>query len=651
MNYRGLKIFLLGLLMIVLSGCGNKLTKEELLEVNAQEFMYVGEYLEIKLPVEFDGLNLSNNVWNNSNDIAAFFEEPGKLYGSEDGDTIVTVKNGKVLFTIKVEVVDKVKAEKDIYEIMTYLRENMGTVGEQQFEIVTSMDGYDFKVAYVSSEPDELSLDGTFTRGLIDKYVTIDATLFYKGLTKKFPISVKIEKIPASLQKQTIEAFLKEEIEDIIVKETGKLPAYFEEYQTRVKWRASFPGVVDSNYNIHKAYSATTVKLYALYDIAGEENEMVINYKSVGISESEKKEYMDKVFKDLIPLEAGRWLNLAYGNKVDIIQDYIYPDAVTQLRPGVNKKGEEMPGGPQYVVIHDTGMTNVGDDADGLNEFIHNNANTPGGRVASWHFSIDDTKAYQHVPTNEIAWHAGDGGNKFGYSAYSEKYRTTLIGGGNQNGIGIETCINPGNDYEYTLKRTAKLTADLLYQYGLQLDRIKQHFNFSGKNCPNVIRSTNGLWDTFLRDVEIEYFLLVIGNDAKLEWEVSHPQIVKSSGLVVSPIDDTLVNLTLKVTIGEGQYVYNYEVMVKGYPIEEKLLKVYYDLAINIIPLRASADINLPVINELYKAAIVWKSSDPTVLSETGKYIKPDQEKNVTLTATISINGEELVRTFSVSVK
>ena len=76
--------------------------------------------------------------------------------------------------------------------------------------------------------------------------------------------------------------------------------------------------------------------------------------------------------------------------------------------------------------------------------------------------------------------------------------------GGNNNSIGIESCINDGTDIYYTWQKTAKLVAHLLYDNKLTFDDVKQHHYYSGKNCPQTMRM-NGMWDHFMDLVKFEY--------------------------------------------------------------------------------------------------------------------------------------------------
>ena len=161
---------------------------------------------------------------------------------------------------------------------------------------------------------------------------------------------------------------------------------------------------------------------------------------------------------------------------IPIITDFI-PKG-TMERPGQERKIE-------YVVIHETGNPGRNADAASHNNYLHKEADN---QQKSWHYTVDDHEIYYHIPDNEIAFHAGDGLSK---------------DGGNLNGIGIEMCINPENDYEQTLKNTAKLTAMLLKAYDLDISSVKKHQDFSGKHCPdNLLKEDR--WGEFVDMVKTE---------------------------------------------------------------------------------------------------------------------------------------------------
>ncbi len=100
-----------------------------------------------------------------------------------------------------------------------------------------------------------------------------------------------------------------------------------------------------------------------------------------------------------------------------------------------------------------------------------------------------------------------DGKYYIGETYYSSGYEKISNRGGNNNSIGIESCINEGTDIYLTWQRTAKLVANLLHNNNLTFDDVKQHHYFSGKNCPQTIRM-NGMWEHFMELVKTEYDII-----------------------------------------------------------------------------------------------------------------------------------------------
>lgn len=133
-----------------------------------------------------------------------------------------------------------------------------------------------------------------------------------------------------------------------------------------------------------------------------------------------------------------------------------------QNRPGVKRE-------IKYIVIHETGNPAAGADAK-----AHGKLQAAGGEgKTSWHYTVDDKEIWHSIPDDEEAYHAGDGAD----------------GEGNLHGIGIELCVNQDGDFEKTFDNAARLTGWLMYAYDIPADRVRQHFDFSGKNCPEQIRA------------------------------------------------------------------------------------------------------------------------------------------------------------------
>ena len=139
----------------------------------------------------------------------------------------------------------------------------------------------------------------------------------------------------------------------------------------------------------------------------------------------------------------------------------------------------------KYIVIHETGNFDKGAGAENHAKYLYNLAVKNDGWV-SWHYTVDDKNIIRHIPENEITWNAGDG---------------LKDDGGNMSGISIEICVNPESNFNHALNNTAWLCAKILHERNWGIDRIKQHYDFNGKNCPMTIRSNNR-WSEFIRLVQ-----------------------------------------------------------------------------------------------------------------------------------------------------
>ena len=141
-----------------------------------------------------------------------------------------------------------------------------------------------------------------------------------------------------------------------------------------------------------------------------------------------------------------------------------------------------------------------------------------------------------------------DGQYYLGKTWYSETYRKIGNYGGNNNSIGIESCITEGDDIYYTWQRLAKLVAKLMDENDLTIDDVVTHHYFSGKNCPQTMREA-GFYMHFKKLVEIEYTILqFVKQGYKLSFVSNNNEYVNNSGRVIktSPVAKT-VSYTITV--------------------------------------------------------------------------------------------------------
>jgi N-acetylmuramoyl-L-alanine amidase len=142
---------------------------------------------------------------------------------------------------------------------------------------------------------------------------------------------------------------------------------------------------------------------------------------------------------------------------------------------------------PLYITIHNTDNTDAGADAERHSKFVRETGYYVWrGRKhwVSWHCTVDDQVAIQHLPFTEMAFHAGDQANR--------------------TSIAIEICMQQGIDQPAANQRAARLTAGLMKDLNINIDHVRPHEKWTGKDCP-VLLLNNGVpgqkWQQFLASV------------------------------------------------------------------------------------------------------------------------------------------------------
>lgn len=212
-----------------------------------------------------------------------------------------------------------------------------------------------------------------------------------------------------------------------------------------------------------------------------------------------------------------------------------------------------------WVVVHDTGNSNTGAGARMHANYLMNQV-LNNGRQASWHYTVDPTEIFQHMPLDEVAYHAGDGSSVPGPDKTSP-----ALGGGNRNGIGIEMSIQRDGDQFKTWQNTARLVAELLDIYNLPLTHQSFHYDHSGKECPQTLRRAGLVW-LFHSYVENELHLrntIEEGTEVKM---VSHsPNILSDTGQIVNiPNHSTIVEYDIIVTQNGVETIQTFKTLVEG---------------------------------------------------------------------------------------
>ena len=179
----------------------------------------------------------------------------------------------------------------------------------------------------------------------------------------------------------------------------------------------------------------------------------------------------EEVLIDKAGIDLSKYLISLAPFKESVIPDNVYGTKVYQQIIEENTDARPMTKRIiKYLVIHETDNFVKGVGAKNHANFLsYNNTSS-----TSWHYTVDDHEIYHHIPDNEVAHHAGDDI-------------------GNRYGIGIELCVNSDGNFDKTLDNGAKLVAYLIKAYDLDIDAIKVHRDFNGKDCPHNILKNNRL--------------------------------------------------------------------------------------------------------------------------------------------------------------
>ena len=147
---------------------------------------------------------------------------------------------------------------------------------------------------------------------------------------------------------------------------------------------------------------------------------------------------------------------------------------------------------PENLTIHSTGNP----DSTAQNE--RDNLNRPTNTsTTGFHIVVDDVQAIECIPLNKVAYHAGDG----------------ATGTGNSKSIGLEICES-GNRTK-TIENAVEVAAKILHERNWGIDRLKRHYDWSGKNCPRILSDNNWQgWNDFKTKVQAHLNLLNHNNKA-----------------------------------------------------------------------------------------------------------------------------------------
>lgn len=454
--------------------------------------------------------------------------------------------------------------------IKEWVKKQIGSPIIYSFRFPTDYPKYQATFTWSSSNEQVITNSGEVIRPLEnDATVNLTCLITYEGKTETYSFDVVVLEMAARDKCAETKKWLDETFLGFTtINQDLDLPTEYSPMQATINWSSSFSNIVDSTGKFTQPISGTNISLIAAITVGTYTLDVVYNYEVSGFTYTNKWEAVETFLNSINYKEIKTQYYQTYGNRTLNVINYGYlpfynhNNAVIDVKILPYTYGKQRTGiirnSTQYITVHDTGNNNNGADAEMHWKYINNLNNDPGSSSISWHFTVDEDSTVQNLPLDEVAWHAGDGSREYGTTYFNTTYQKTCITGGNRNSIGIETCVDEGSEYNNTMRNTAKLVAELLLQYDLGFDRIKQHNDFSGKDCPMAMRHANR-WEEFLFLVELEYFAKVNLSGVTFVWTSLTPTILNDRGEVILKTgEEHNVTYQVAVTYDNETKIYNF---------------------------------------------------------------------------------------------
>ncbi len=136
-----------------------------------------------------------------------------------------------------------------------------------------------------------------------------------------------------------------------------------------------------------------------------------------------------------------------------------------------------------------------------------------------------------------------------------------------------------------------------------------------------------------------------------LNWSSSNTRVLTDKGEVKYVKDDTIVTLTLNAEWELSEDILfidkEYQVTIKPFSLEK-----CFELVLQKISMPTEVSDNFYLYNEsIYDVNIMWSSSDESVITNDGKVYQDTIDRSVTLTLTLSKDGNSLSYSYDILVK
>lgn len=396
---------------------------------------------------------------------------------------------------------------------------------EGEVKLPTAYPRFDAEITWESSNYNVIDNEGKITRYAFDRYITLTAKVKIGDLKSQADFSLVIAKKTITNQEEKLNSFLNA----IAVAE---LPKITFEYYTNITQSYNFLPLFDvlstpitvkfSNNSNTRSYTkmksvefitihdtaatpaGANALMHANYLINGAENRTVCWHYSVDQAGAYQSVPLDEV-----SWHAGDGSRVFQLNKTNVQAVNKYPVLTISL--------------DGYYAF------------DGVKSDIK--APLAGTRIAT---------TYDIAPSGIYIEIGEDGYYYINSTHWDSTYQRIGENGGNQNGISFETCVNLGSDYFLTARHTANITSDLLIVHDLSVDRITQHNNFSGKDCPLTIRRT-GYWNNFLDLVSLLKYGKENFSNYTFTWTSQSANLLANGQILRNSVAGSALNYTVEV--------------------------------------------------------------------------------------------------------
>lgn len=506
----------------------------------------------------------------------------GTLY-LQDEDQVVTLtvvaSFNNTIKTKQFEITVKSFTSKEIINAWDYFNPKLPSVVYRNYTKFNEDEHNGVTIRYESTNQNIITNEGVITQLLVDQVVTINCYLSYKGMVKMYSKEMTIAKLSETAVISLVNSWVPEQFEAFNNGEISVLPTKHPDYGTNIRWTSTDPEVLvvdgyilktpKTSFTLYceiilgpvvRQYYFTVTNFTGGFDVETILDNWLPTLIPTKIIGSKNFVKADDHLDYQIRTNIGGVLNELIGKDLNITEDLIgtndesYLGRVASPRKFVDQaklnelfyEGYQKPNNLDiiWIVVHESGMPQVGNTASKLNEIMHrkmvsNEANS------SWHYSVDAFDIFHHIPNHLGAWHASDG---------------STTGGGNRNGIGIEMCINQDGNYEGSLHNDAKLIAYLMHEYNLSLINIRRHYDFAPdkKQCPYYMIETNR-WHEFLDLVNREYIAISLLKDAIVTWHHTRPElfVTGDNNLFYNLEVAASTNVEVTLTVNKGNYQFS----------------------------------------------------------------------------------------------